>query len=130
MTAATVRKNAKAWYRPAGTLNVYRDAPNDWERSALQALHAYAGLVADNVGSALAAQEHSELAGQLQYALEYRVIIERAVGYVMGTHRVDAVTAFNVLRKRARDERRRVAEVAAEILPGGGPSGTDGQSPG
>jgi GAF domain-containing protein len=115
---------------PAGTLNVYRDAPNDWDRSALQALHAYGDLIADSVGSALAAQEHSELAGQLQYALDYRVIIERAVGYVMGTHEVDAVTAFSVLRKRARDERRRVAEVAAEILPDAGPSGVNGHTPG
>jgi GAF domain-containing protein len=114
---------------PAGTLNVYRDAPNDWSRSALQALHAYGDLIADNVGSALAARENSELAGQLQYALDYRVIIERAVGYVMGSHGVDAVTAFNVLRKRARDERRRVADVAAEILPDAGPSGANGHGP-
>ena len=114
---------------PAGTLNVYRDAPNDWGRSALQALHAYGGLIADSVGSALAAREHSELAGQLQYALDYRVVIERAVGYLMGTHGVDAVTAFNVLRQRARDERRRVADVAAEILPGAPLGGADGHSP-
>jgi AmiR/NasT family two-component response regulator len=36
----------------------------------------------------------------------------------MGAHGLDAVTAFNILRKRARDSRRRVADVAAEILEG------------
>jgi AmiR/NasT family two-component response regulator len=70
------------------------------------------------VGAALAAQEHSVLADQLRYALHYRVVIERAVGYVMGAHGLDAVTAFNALRKRARDSRQRIADVAAEILEG------------
>ena len=58
------------------------------------------------------------MADQLQYALDYRVVIERAVGYPMGAHRLDAVTAFDVLRRRARDSRRRVADVAAEVLNG------------
>jgi hypothetical protein len=58
--------------------------------------------------------------------LDYRVVIERAVGYLMGTHRLDAVTAFDVLRKRARDSRRRVADVASEILGGTtGPASDD-----
>jgi AmiR/NasT family two-component response regulator len=61
------------------------------------------------VSTALAAHDHGVLAEQLRYALDYRVIIERAVGYLMGAHRLDAVTAFDLLRKRARDSRRRVA---------------------
>jgi hypothetical protein len=66
------------------------------------------------------------VADQLQYALDYRVVIERAVGYLMGTHRLDAVTAFDVLRKRARDSRRRVADVATEVLGGTtGPASDD-----
>jgi GAF domain-containing protein len=109
---------------PVGTLNVYRDQPTDWDSSDIQALRAYSDLIAEAIGAALAAQEHSVLADQLRYALDYRVVIERAVGYLMGAHGLDAVTAFNILRKRARDSRRRVADVAAEILgqaPGDGP---------
>jgi hypothetical protein len=101
---------------PVGTLNVYRDQPTEWDGSDIQALRAYSDLIAEVVAAALAAQEHSVLADQLRYALDYRVVIERAVGYLMGAHGLDAVTAFNVLRKRARDSRRRVADVAAEIL--------------
>ena len=52
------------------------------------------------------------------------MVIERAVGYLMGAHKLDAVTAFDVLRKRARDSRRRIAEVATELL--GGTTGPDG----
>lgn len=101
---------------PVGTLNVYRDRPNDWDDSDVSALHAFSELVAEAIGTALAAQEHSVLADQLRYALDYRVVIERGVGYLMGSHGLDAATAFNILRKRARDSRRRIDDVAQEIL--------------
>jgi GAF domain-containing protein len=101
---------------PVGTLNVYRDEPVEWDKSDVNALTAYSSLIAEVLATALAAQEHGLVADQLQYALDYRVVIERAVGYLMGTHRLDAVTAFDVLRKLARDSRRRVADVATEML--------------
>lgn len=104
---------------PVGTLNVYRDEPGDWDESDVHALTAYGELIAEVVGSALAAHDRSTLADQLRYALDYRVVIERAVGYLMGSQGLDAVTAFNLLRKRARDSRRRVADVSAELLGAG-----------
>ena len=111
---------------PVGTLNVYRGEPAEWDSSDVRALRAYGDLIAEAVGTALAAHDQGVLAGQLRYALDYRVVIERAVGYLMGANGLDAVTAFDVLRKRARDSRRRVADVAAEVIdraPGsqGGP---------
>jgi len=111
---------------PVGTLNVYRDTPYDWDKSDINALTAYGGLIAEILAAALSAQEHSIVASQLQYALDYRVVIERAVGYLMGTHRLDAVTAFDVLRKQARDSRRRIADVATDLLGGTtGPASDD-----
>jgi GAF domain-containing protein len=104
---------------PIGTLNVYRDQPAEWDDSDVSALRAYTDLIAEVVGAALTAHSRSVLADQLQYALDYRVVIERAVGYLMGARGLDAVTAFDVLRKHARDSRRRVADVAAELLGDG-----------
>ncbi|QXJ22277.1 GAF and ANTAR domain-containing protein [Actinomadura graeca] len=104
---------------PVGTLNVYRSQPYGWDDSDISALRAYAGLISELMAAAVSSQEHSVTATQLQYALDYRVIIERAIGYLMATHRVDAVSAFNRLRKQARDNRRRVADLAAEILEKG-----------
>lgn len=101
---------------PVGTLNVYRSEPYGWDDSDFAALHAYAGLIGELMAASLSSREHSATAGQLQYALDYRVVIERAIGYLMATHRLDAVSAFNRLRKQARDSRRRVADLAAEIL--------------
>lgn len=105
---------------PVGTLNVYQDEPTDWDESDVRALRAYGDLIAEVVRAALSARDHSVLADQLRYALDYRVVIERAVGYLMGSQGLDAVTAFDVLRKRARDSQRRVADVAAEMLAAAG----------
>jgi len=111
---------------PVGTLNVYSAEPVEWDTSQVNALIAYGGLVAEVLATAVAAQQHGIVAGQLQYALDYRVVIERAVGYLMGAHRLDAVTAFDLLRRRARDSRRRVADVATDILGGTtGPASDD-----
>ena len=110
---------------PVGTLNVYRDEPAEWDDSDIGALRGYSGLIADILAAALAAHDRGAVAEQLQYALDYRVVIERAVGYLMGAHGLAATTAFNMLRKQARDSRRRVADVAAEVL--GGSTGPDAE---
>ncbi|MFC6881394.1 MULTISPECIES: GAF and ANTAR domain-containing protein [Actinomadura] len=106
---------------PVGTLNVFRSEPGEWDDADVAALRAYADLAGELVTAALSSQEHSVTAAQLQYALDYRVVIERAIGYLMATHRIDAVSAFNRLRRQARDSRRRVADLAAEILDGTAP---------
>ena len=96
------------------------------ELTDVNALTAYSRLIAEVLAAALAAQEHGIVADQLQYALDYRVVIERAVGYLMGTRHLDAVTAFDMLRRRARDSRRRVADVATDIVGGStGPASDD-----
>ena len=110
---------------PVGTLNVYRDEPAEWDDSDIRALSGYSGLIAEILAAALAAQDRGAVADQLQYALDYRVVIERAVGYLMGAHGLTAATAFNMLRRQARDTRRRVADVAAEVL--GGSTGPDAE---
>ncbi|MFC4590741.1 GAF and ANTAR domain-containing protein [Sphaerisporangium corydalis] len=101
---------------PVGTLNVYQAEPHDWEESDTQALLAYAHVIEEVLAAAVKAEEKSALADQLQYALDYRIVIERAIGYLMGKHDLTAAQAFTGLRKRARDSRRRVADLAAEIL--------------
>jgi GAF domain-containing protein len=101
-----------------GSLNVYRDTPHDWDKSEIHALEAYARLVESVLASALQAEQYSQLAEQLQHALDNRVLIERAVGVVMGRDSVDAVTAFNRIRRTARSSGRKAVDVAAELLAG------------
>ena len=101
---------------PVGSLNIYRDRPHEWTNSEVTALSAYASLVEGVLQTALHARERERLAEQLQHALDHRVVIERAVGIVMGRQNVNAVDAFNELRHRARSAQRPVADVARELL--------------
>jgi GAF domain-containing protein len=99
-----------------GSLNVYVDQPHEWPQEEVSALDAYGQLLGGLLGTALAAHRSGQLADQLQYALDYRVVIERAVGYLMARQNVDAVDAFNLLRRAARDRQRRVADLASDVL--------------
>ena len=84
--------------------------------SEVDAIRAFAAIVEDLVGSALLARSNEQLAQQLQQALQSRTVIERAVGFLMATEGVDAVTAFDGLRRSAREQRRKVVDVAAEVV--------------
>lgn len=99
-----------------GSLDVFRDAPHRWDDSEQQALGRYGEVVEATLRTVVAARVHGELADQLQYALDYRVVIERGVGYLMARDGTDAVTAFNRLRRAARSTRRKIGSVAEDLL--------------
>jgi GAF domain-containing protein len=101
-----------------GTLNVHRDRPHLWDDSDITAIRGFAGVIEAVLRTLLAAERHSRLSDQLTYALEHRVVIERSIGYLMARDGVDAVTAFDVLRRSSRSSRRKVGEVAADVLAG------------
>jgi GAF domain-containing protein len=102
-----------------GSLNAYRDVPYDWTETESAGMAAYGQLVDSLLVVALHASHHERLARQLQHALDHRVPIERAVGVLTARRGVDAVVAFDVLRRHARDRRRRVADVAEDVLRDG-----------
>jgi hypothetical protein len=103
---------------PVGALCVYEREPYEWDEVDTQALHECAQVIEQVLAAAIEAEEKARLADQLQYALDYRVLIERAIGYLMGKHDMTATEAFSGLRKRARDSRRTVADLATELLRG------------
>ncbi|MDR7276854.1 GAF and ANTAR domain-containing protein [Catenuloplanes atrovinosus] len=104
---------------PVGTLDIFHAEPHAWDDSEMAALTRYSDVIGATLSTALAAQHAGELAGQLQYALDYRIVIERAVGFLMAQRRLDAVRAFEVLRGTARAQRRKIAEVARFLLDTG-----------
>jgi GAF domain-containing protein len=107
---------------PIGTLDLFTAVPRAWDDSEVAAAHAYAGVVASLLGSAVAAHASSRLAKQLQTALDSRVLIEQAKGVLMASEKVDAQTAFNRLRRQARNTSRPLPEVAREIIDSVWPS--------
>jgi GAF domain-containing protein len=102
-----------------GTLDVFYDHPHVWQDDECQALARYRDLVESTLATAVAAHNAGELAAQLQYALDYRVIIERGVGYLMARDQVDSLTAFNRLRRAARDTQSKIGDIAQRLLSTG-----------
>jgi transcriptional regulator with GAF, ATPase, and Fis domain len=98
------------------SLDVYLDSPHNWDRTEQRALMRYGEVVSALTEAALAAQQAGELADQLNYALDHRVPIERGIGYLMSRDGVDHAAAFNRLRRAARSSRRRIGDVAEELL--------------
>lgn len=105
---------------PVGTLDVYRSHAHDWDDSEVAALARYAEVIATTLTAALQAHTAGELARQLQYALDYRVVIERAVGFLMAKESIDAVAAFTALRNAARSRRTKIGIVSEHVLETGG----------
>jgi GAF domain-containing protein len=99
-----------------GSLNAYAGTPTQWDQSDVDALAAFARVIETIVATALLTERQSNIVEQLEFALQNRVIIERAVGIVMARQHVDAVGAFNILRSQARGQRRKVAALAQDLL--------------
>ena len=64
----------------------------------------------------LAGERQTELATQLQGALNSRGIIEQAKGVLIGQQGISAHAAYSQLRAQARAERRKLAVVSAEVV--------------
>jgi signal transduction protein with GAF and PtsI domain len=103
---------------PAGTLVVVRRPDRPWPAQEAESLITYAGVVATLLRAAAGSQRSAQVIDQLEYALHHRVVIEQAKGILMERERLDAAGAFDRLRKAARASRRRVSEVAAEVVAG------------
>ena len=99
-----------------GALDAYCDDARGWPRAEIDGMTAYARLVEQLLLTALRAERHERTVAQLEHALQHRIAIERAVGVLMAREGLTAVEAFERLRSAARDSRRRVADLAAEIL--------------
>jgi hypothetical protein len=101
---------------PIGSLNVYHFEPREWEDDDVRAIEAHGRILEELLGTAMLARKSTTIVDQLTSALRHRVVIERAVGVVMATEGLDPVRAFNHIRREARSSRRRVADLAADIL--------------
>lgn len=99
-----------------GSLNTYRVEPYEWTERDIAAIAAHGRIVEQLIGTALLAGHRNAIVDQLTQALENRVTIERAVGVLMAKERLDPVRAFDHLRRTARSGRRKVSEIAAEVL--------------
>jgi GAF domain-containing protein len=101
---------------PVGTLNVYAARPHRWDQADIAAIQAYTRVIASLLRTAVRAHVSGKAAGQLQRALDHRSLIEQAKGVIMERRGLDQQAAFELLRAQARSTRRRLHDVASEVV--------------
>ncbi|MFC8129679.1 ANTAR domain-containing protein [Streptomyces sp. NPDC057302] len=101
-----------------GALNLFRDLPGPLDDAQLRLAQALADTATIGVLQQRAVSEQMMVSAQLQSALDSRVIIEQAKGYLAHRRETDVQEAFRVMRRYARDHRMRMTDVANQVLQG------------
>jgi GAF domain-containing protein len=99
-----------------GVVAVLSEDRRPWAAEAELALLAFTDLAALLIASMMIGQQHSELAAQLQSALNSRAVIEQAKGVLIGQQGLSAHAAYEQLRAQARAERRKLVAVSADVV--------------
>jgi GAF domain-containing protein len=99
-----------------GVVAVLSQQARPWSAEGELALLAFTDLAALLIVSMMLGERQSELATQLQGALNTRQVIEQAKGVLIERHRVPARVAYEQLRAKARSERRKLGAVCADIV--------------
>ena len=101
-----------------GVVAVFSTKVRPWSPEGQLAIIAFTDLAALTIANTLQSEERGEVAEQLQRALDARVVIEQAKGALVAREGLSEREAFERIRRQARAERRRVAEVAEEVMAG------------
>jgi GAF domain-containing protein len=99
-----------------GVVAVVSELRRPWSPEGELALLAFTDLAALLIASMMQGERQSELAMQLQGALDSRQVIEQAKGVLVGRHGITPREAYERLRAQARTERRKLGAVCAEVV--------------
>ena len=116
-----------------GAINLYANASRAWTTDEFAAARLLSDLAAGYLINRELLRSSQTLAAQLQHALDSRVVIEQAKGIVAGRHGMDPDAAFEVLRAYARSNRKKLHDVATNVVRGtidvvGGNAAADGNA--
>ncbi|HET8779645.1 MAG TPA: GAF and ANTAR domain-containing protein [Agromyces sp.] len=101
-----------------GSLNLFRHRVGHLNPEDTVAAQALADVATIGILQHRIAQESEVAQAQLQHALDSRVMIEQAKGYLAHTQDIDMDTAFSRIRSHARSTQRRLRDVAADVIAG------------
>jgi transcriptional regulator with GAF, ATPase, and Fis domain len=102
--------------RIIGALNLFSGTPNGLSEAATELCRAFADVATIGILSERAAREQTLLSQQLQNALNTRIIIEQAKGFLAERRGLSMDQAFVTLRGYARDNHRKLTEVALALI--------------
>jgi len=101
-----------------GTLNLFRAAPDGMDLAVARAAQALVDVATIGILQERAVHQQEVVAGQLQIALNSRVLIEQAKGVLAERLRITPDEAFIVLRRYARDHNHQLTELAGDVIRG------------
>lgn len=101
-----------------GALTLFRAEPGELEKVDARVAQAMADIATIGISQARAVRQQEELAGQLQHALDSRVVIEQAKGVLAERMGLGMAAAFEALRTYARSHNTRVTELAVSVVDG------------
>ncbi|WP_326566572.1 GAF and ANTAR domain-containing protein [Amycolatopsis rhabdoformis] len=99
-----------------GALNLFSASPGELTAEDLRLARGMVDVATIGLLQARAIQRHEVLVEQLQTALNSRVVIEQAKGFLAERLGVETDEAFGVLRRFARSRGRKLSEVAVEVV--------------
>lgn len=101
-----------------GALNLFHRDANAVSEASLRTAQALADIATIAILQQRAVQASTDLAVQLQTALNTRLVIEQAKGLLSEREKSDMAAAFDLLRGYARRAGRKLSEVAAAVIAG------------
>lgn len=101
-----------------GSLDLVASEPLSLAESQVRLADLLVDVTVSYLVSIRAHEQASELAGQLQRALDSRIVIEQAKGIIAGRHGLTVGAAFERIRSHARSHGQRVQNVAQLICDG------------
>lgn len=99
-----------------GSLNLFRETEGELNPDDALAAQALTDVATISILQQRTLEQAALTQAQLQRALDSRVVIEQAKGFVAYTHSVDIEAAFVLLRQYARAHQERLADVARAVV--------------
>lgn len=105
-----------------GALNLYRSQPRAYAAHEVRLGQALADMAAVGILQQRSVSEAERRSAQLQHALDSRVVIEQAKGVLAERRGIPLREAFEVMRRYARNNNRKMRDVCDQVLTGDGDS--------
>lgn len=102
--------------RVLGALNLFREGVGVLEDSDLDLAQALAHVACVAIVNEKSASDHLTVNSQLQHALTSRIVLEQAKGVIAQSGGLEIDDAFKVLRRYARDNSRKLGDIAQEVV--------------
>jgi hypothetical protein len=99
-------------------LAVVRRAAGAFTSRDVDAILDYTEVLAALLRLGAEAESRARVIAQLEHALQHRIVIEQAKGVLMEREGIGGQAAFERLRRAARASRRRVTDLAEEVVAG------------